>query len=118
MHFVFISLILGLVGTRTMAFGEDAIRVDLQMENVFFRNGSSIVHAFVYKPQGKGKFPAIIYNQATRDPYYAPEGIYPFESLARWANTNGCVLFIPDRPGHELSGKSLGEFADLLEDKT
>lgn len=98
-------------------FAEDTVRIDLQMENVFFKSGSGMVHAFIYKPQGKGPFPAVIFNQATREPYYnSPDGLYPFESIAKWCTSHGYVLFIPDRPGHELLGKQLGEFAGLLDD--
>ncbi|MDB6026587.1 MAG: dienelactone hydrolase [Verrucomicrobiales bacterium] len=118
MRLLFTTLILVLIGVPVTTFGQDDIRIGLQMDNVFFRSGSNMVHAFVYRPQGKGTFPAIIYNQATREPYYTADGLYPFEAIAKWATSRGCVLFIPDRPGHELLGKSLGEYANLLEEKT
>ncbi len=115
MPFGFIALMLVLLGVPVAMQAEDTPRVGLQMENVFFPSGSTMVHAFVYKPQGKGKFPAIIYNQATRDPYFIGDSLYPFETLAKWATSHNYVLFIPDRPGHDNLGKSLGEFVVLLD---
>ncbi len=112
-----ITLMMGLIGVAMNAFGEEATnRLDLQMENVFFPSGSNLVHAFVYKPQGSGAFPVIIYNQATKDPYYLPGGVYPFEMVARWAIRHHYALFIPDRPGNETFGTTLGEFAHFLSD--
>jgi dienelactone hydrolase len=118
MPYLFVTLMLALLGAPVTALSEDALRVDLQMENIFFRSGSNMVHGFLYKPQGKGPFPAILFNQATRDPYYLPEGLYPFESLAKWCTSHSYILFIPDRPGHETFGRQLGEFAQLLDDSS
>ncbi len=118
MRALFRALILVLVGVPLAMFADEPIRVDLQMENVFFRSGSNMVHAFVYKPHGKSPFPAVIYNQASKEPYYEPGGVYPFAAIARFLTSRGCVVFIPDRPGHETSPSAPSELLELIEDKS
>jgi carboxymethylenebutenolidase len=74
---------------------------------VTFPSGSLVLHGFLYKPEGKGPFPALLWNHGSeKRPGWLPE-------LAPIFLNKGYVLFIPHRRGH---GRSPGEYVmDLLE---
>lgn len=74
---------------------------------VTFSSGSLVLHGFLYKPEGQGPFPAVLWNHGSeRRPGWLPE-------LAPLFLSKGFVLFIPHRRGH---GRSPGDYVmDLLE---
>ena len=74
---------------------------------VTFSSGSLALHGFIYEPQGKGPFPAVLWNHGSeRRPGWLPE-------LAPIFLSHGYVFFIPHRRGH---GRSPGEYVmDLLD---
>jgi len=74
---------------------------------VTFSSGSLVLHGFLYKPEGQGPFPAILWNHGSeRRPGWLPE-------VAPLFLSKGYVLFIPHRRGH---GRSPGDYVmDLLE---
>jgi dienelactone hydrolase len=74
---------------------------------VTFSSGSLVLHGFVYKPEGKGPFPAVLWNHGSeRRPGWLPE-------LAPIFLKQGYVVFIPHRRGQ---GRSPGPYVmDLLE---
>lgn len=68
---------------------------------VAFPSGNLILHGFIYKPEGQGPFPAVLWNHGSeRRPGWLPE-------LAPVFTSKGYVLFIPHRRGH---GRSPGEY--------
>ena len=74
---------------------------------VTFPSGNLILHGFIYKPEGKGPFPAVLWNHGSeRRPGWLPE-------LAPLFLSKGYILFIPHRRGH---GRSPGDYVmDLLD---
>jgi len=74
---------------------------------VTFPSGNVTLHGFLYKPEGKGPFPAVLWNHGSeRRPGWLPE-------LAPFFMGHGYILFIPHRRGQ---GRSPGEYAmDQLE---
>jgi dienelactone hydrolase len=74
---------------------------------ITFSSGNLVLHGFLYKPQGKGPFPAVLWNHGSeRRPGWLPE-------VAPLFLNQGYVFFIPHRRGH---GRSPGEYVmDLLE---
>jgi len=74
---------------------------------VTFQSGSLVLHGFIYKPEGKGPFPAVLWNHGSeRRPGWLPE-------LAPLFLSKGYIFFIPHRRGH---GRSPGDYVmDLLE---
>jgi carboxymethylenebutenolidase len=74
---------------------------------VTFSSGNLVLHGFLYKPEGKGPFPAVLWNHGSeRRPGWLPE-------VAPLFLNQGYVFFIPHRRGH---GRSPGEYImDLLE---
>jgi carboxymethylenebutenolidase len=74
---------------------------------VTFSSGGLVLHGFLYKPEGQGPFPAVLWNHGSeRRPGWLPE-------LAPLFLSHGYVFFIPHRRGH---GRSPGDYVmDLLE---
>jgi carboxymethylenebutenolidase len=68
---------------------------------VTFPSGKLVLHGFIYKPEGKGPFPALLWNHGSeRRPGWLPD-------LAPLFISHGYILFIPHRRGH---GRSPGEY--------
>jgi carboxymethylenebutenolidase len=68
---------------------------------VTFPSGNLVLHGFIYKPEGKGPFPALLWNHGSeRRPGWLPD-------LAPLFISRGYILFIPHRRGH---GRSPGEY--------
>jgi carboxymethylenebutenolidase len=76
-------------------------------ELVSFPSGDLILRGYLYKPQGAGPFPAIIWNHGSEKlPGQQPE-------LARFYTMHGFVFFLPHRHGQ---GRSPGDYIqDLIE---
>jgi dienelactone hydrolase len=74
---------------------------------VSFPSGDLTLHGFLYKPEGDGPFPAIIWNHGSEKlPGQQPE-------LARFYTKHGFVFFTPHRHGQ---GRSPGAYIeDLIE---
>src|SRR5262245_6951674 len=74
---------------------------------VSFPSGDLTLRGFLYKPEGDGPFPAIIWNHGSEKlPGRQPE-------LARFYTKQGFVFFLPHRRGH---GRSPGDYIqDIIE---
>jgi carboxymethylenebutenolidase len=66
-------------------------------EEVTFPSGNLVLHGFIYKPQGNGPFPAILYNHGSEQ----SPGAKPI--LGQFFSSQGYVFFIPHRRGHGRS---------------
>src|SRR5215471_7208269 len=66
-------------------------------EEVTFPSGKLVLHGFLYKPQGNGPFPAILYNHGSEQ----NPGLKP--ALGDFFSTRGYVFFVPHRRGHGRS---------------
>lgn len=78
-----------------------AARPQTNPVEVSFPSGKLVLHGFIYKPDGKGPFPALLWNHGSeRRPGWLPE-------LAPIFLSKGYILFIPHRRGH---GRSPGEY--------
>ncbi|MBM4298162.1 MAG: hypothetical protein FJ143_10520 [Deltaproteobacteria bacterium] len=71
--------------------------VAAEPEEVRFPSGKLTLHGFLYKPEGRGPFPAILYNHGSeRKPGTKPE-------LGKLFSTKGYVFFVPHRRSHGRS---------------
>jgi carboxymethylenebutenolidase len=78
-----------------------AARPQANPVEVTFTSGKFVLHGFIYKPEGKGPFPALLWNHGSeRRPGWLPD-------LAPLFLGKGYILFIPHRRGH---GRSPGEY--------
>ena len=72
-----------------------------QPEEVTFPSGKLELHGFLYRPQGNGPFPAILYNHGSeQNPGWKP-------ALGEFFSSRGYVFFVPHRRGH---GRSAYQF--------
>jgi carboxymethylenebutenolidase len=76
-------------------------------ELVAFTNGNLKLNGWLYQPEGKGPFPAVIYNHGSdKVPGWFPQ-------VAQFYLDRGYVFFVPHRHGH---GRSPGEYiSDVLD---
>jgi carboxymethylenebutenolidase len=75
----------------------------LEPRLVSFPSGDLTLRGFLYKPEGDGPFPAIIWNHGSEK--------YPGQQpqLARFYTKQGFVFFLPHRHGH---GQSPGDYIE------
>jgi carboxymethylenebutenolidase len=78
-------------------------------ENVKYTAGEFSLPAYLYKPRGRGPFPAVIWNHGSeRNPKAQPE-------LARFYTQRGYVFFVPIRHGHARApGAYIGTLQEQL----
>lgn len=90
---------------------------------VSFTSDGTILRAYLYKPNGQGPFPVVIWNPASSKGMFGPGDDSQFSALARHAVDRGYALFVPDRhsnsqsrgmvKGGELTEQLRGESSDL-----
>ena len=73
-------------------------------QEVFYASGSLRIQAYVYKPDGEGPFPVVIYNHGTRDG--SERESFTFPHIGRMLTRAGYAALVPERRGY---GKSDGE---------
>ena len=79
-------------------------------ETVFYPSGSLKIEAYVYKPEGAGPFPVVIYNHGSRQERDREE--MPFVYVGAMLTASGYVVVVPERRGY---GKSDGRtFKDAV----
>lgn len=75
---------------------------------VFYPSGSLRIHAFLYKPNGDGPFPVVIYNHGVRSG--RPRRPEPNEYIGNLLTRAGYAVLIPERRGYGGSdGPTLAE---------
>ena len=83
--------------------------VAAQPEEVTFPSGKLVLRGFIYKPEGSGPFPAVLYNHGSeRKPGWKPE-------LGEFFSSKGYVFFVPHRSSHGRSPSD--SFVDSLYDQ-
>src|SRR5437763_11591611 len=75
-------------------------------DTVTFQNGAITLHGLLYKPEGSGPFPAVLYNHGSAPGMLSNEA---FEAIAPLYVEHGWVFFAPYRRGQGLSA-SAGPF--------
>lgn len=72
-------------------------------ETAFYLSGKLKIEAYVYKPEGTGSFPVVIYNHGSRAGHEREER--PFAYVGEMLSHSGYVVVVPERRGY---GKSEG----------
>src|SRR5262249_28326189 len=73
----------------------------LEPVEVWFTSGNQHLRGFLFKPEGAGPFPAVLYNHGSEKLPGSKPGIGNFFAA------NGYVMFVPHRRGH---GRSPGNY--------
>lgn len=87
-------------GTWSASTGQTGIT----RQTVTFKSGEIELSGALYRPQGKGRFPTLIWNH---DSEKAPDASPQFDSVASIFVSAGYVVFAPERRGH---GRSKGQY--------
>ena|SRR5215467_6488286 len=88
---------LAFVVTAFLPSNQSALGQTARPEEVTFPSGNLVLHGFIYKPQGKGPFAAILYNHGSeQNPGWNP-------ALGQFFSSQGYVFFVPHRRGHGRS---------------
>jgi carboxymethylenebutenolidase len=100
--FIFRSFLIAIfVALAALVPEPAAARPQASPVEVTFPSGALVLHGFIYKPEGAGPFPALLWNHGSeRRPGWLPD-------LAPLFLSYGYILFIPHRRGH---GRSPGEY--------
>ena len=70
---------------------------------VFYTSGNLRIQAYLYKPDGDGPFPVVIYNHGSRDG--RERASVPFQYVGKILTNAGYAVLVPERRGY---GKSDG----------
>ena len=76
-------------------------------ETVFYPSGELKIEAYVFKPEGAGPFPVVIYNHGSRSGHEREER--PFAYVGAMLTRSGYLVVVPERRGY---GKSDGPTFD------
>ena len=77
-------------------------------ETIYYKNGSLNIEAYLYKPEGNGPFPLVIYNHGSRAGQERQQ--IPFRYVASVLQANGFAVLVPERRGYGKSdGQTFGE---------
>src|SRR5579872_456969 len=79
---------------------------------VTFSSGQVTLHAVLYKPKGKGPFPAVVYNHGSAAGMISKTG---FDALGPVFASHGWVFFGPYRRGQGLSASAGPYIGDQIE---
>jgi carboxymethylenebutenolidase len=72
-------------------------------DTITFRSGEITLHGVLYKPEGAGPFPAVVYNHGSAGGMLSKEG---FDALGPVFASHGWVFFGPYRRGQGLSASA------------
>lgn len=79
-------------------------------ETAFYPSGKLKIEAYVFKPEGTGPFPVVIYNHGSRPGHEREER--PFAYVGEMLARSGYIVVVPERRGY---GKSDGPtFGDVV----
>lgn len=81
-------------------------------DDVVFPSGNITLHGVVYKPEGKGPFPAVVYNHGSAAGMISKTG---FDALGPVFASHGWVFFGPYRRGQGLSAAAGPYIGDQIE---
>ncbi|PYM70471.1 MAG: hypothetical protein DME03_21005 [Candidatus Rokuibacteriota bacterium] len=92
---------------------------------VFYPSGGLRIQAYLYRPEGDGPFPAVIYNHGSRSGRERQS--VPFEHIGRLLTSAGYVALVSERRGYGRSdgvtwpedvGKTRGRVVGRLDEET
>lgn len=72
---------------------------------VFYPSGSLRIQAYLYKPDGDGPFPVVIYNHGSRDG--RERASVPFQYVGKMLTRAGYLVLVPERRGYGKSDGSM-----------
>jgi len=106
------TLLLGMCLCLVAAVADSQSPANSAYTEVFYPSGNLRLHAYLYKPDGDGPFPVVIYNHGARTG--RPRRAEANEYIGRLLTRVGYVVLIPERRGYGVSdGPTLSEDVGL-----
>lgn len=93
-----------------IAFAEETVKSAPSSEIVTFRSENLTLKGIIWRPEGNGPFPAVLYNHGSGRDYEKQ-----FAALGPLFASRGYVFFAPYRRGHGLSADQGEYIVDLLD---
>ena len=69
----------------------------IEPERLFYLSNGEVLQGLVYKPEGKGPFPAVVHNQSTAKDFAKDKVAKLYSEISKFYTSNGYVLFLPGR---------------------
>ncbi len=98
----------GLLLLTHLVFAQDAAEQDQPNTGparphaeIFYKSGNLNIQAYLYKPDGDGPFPIVIYNHGSR--FGRERQSFPFEWVGQMLTAAGFAVLIPERRGYGRS---------------
>ena len=107
---VALAVILAACALGGKVFAAEMMKSAPSPEIVSFRSGNLTLKGFLWKPEGKGPFPAVLYNHGSGRDYEKQ-----FAALGPLFVSRGYVLLAPYRRGQGLSADQGEYLGDLLD---
>ena len=79
--------------------------VESTYSEVFYLSGNLRIQAYLYKPDGNGPFPVVIYNHGSRDGRESAS--VPFQYIGKMPTRAAYVVLVPKRRGYGKSDGSM-----------
>jgi dienelactone hydrolase len=87
------------------AVADAQLEVESTYSEVFYLSGNLRIQAYLYKPDGNGPFPVVIYNHGSRDGRGSAS--VPFQYIGKMLTRTGYVVLVPERRGYGKSDGSM-----------
>ena len=95
-----LAIAIGLLVALSAAHGSAQVAPAFNKQRVTFKSGALTLVGYLYKPDGSGKFPAVLWNHGSeRNPGGGPQ----FDTVASVFVPAGYAVFAPMRRGHSDS---------------
>lgn len=75
------------------------LSADFTADRALYLSGNQTLMGCIYRPKGKGPFPAVIFNQGSAKPLNQSGPLDPFPQMAKVFVSKGFILFVPGRHG-------------------
>jgi len=103
-----IGLLVSVTIARAQTSSSQSAFAESAAQEVSFPSGTLTLHGFLFKPQGEGPFPAILWNHGSER---LPGRLQP---LADFFTGKGYVFFVPHRRGQGRSADAAPYVMDVL----
>src|SRR5439155_495577 len=100
-----IRSLLFLVAGLAAAAAHGQSEAESTYSEVFYSSGNLRIQAYLYKPEGDGPFPVVIYNHGSRDG--RERASVPFQYVGKMLTRAGYVVLVPERRGYGKSDGSM-----------
>jgi len=100
---IWAQLLIAICFSIASVVADAEVETQSMYSEVFYPSGNLRIQAYLYKPEGDGQFPVVIYNHGSRDGRESMS--VPFQYIGTMLTRAGYAVLVPERRGY---GKSDG----------